>query len=542
MDRLARLFSGQLALLLAGVAAAGLPWLASQYSAPSHPKIVPAGEQRSAPGEMICPSSTLVDQAAPLPSTPLRCSDESPALLPFELAPRSAADAVLPTAFPNDPSIFDAVNGVQGSPPQGPLLFADPATAKHGTGATLGPTSPATPSKKRLPASDRDLLVGEPVDTPIAGLIAEAMTRGRLSARTTPLPNAQAKVPAPSSPEHLEKAEGTLLIPPSGLVPRSEQLERIAQEADRHSRYGFELAGRNAFFAARSEFVTALRLVAQGLDAEHQTNKHTRALAAGLTAMREAEDFIPSKGQMDVNANVAAAVALHQTPVLKDTDESRLVSMFALRCYFTFAQEQLATAMSREVAGSMALHGLGKLNAALASQPDTTIRGAESRTVTFFQAALLTNPKNSMAANDLGVFLAKYGRYAESQQLLERALLVQQHPATWQNLAKVYHALGQVELARRANGRAEAMQLAEKKQRPAANNGSRPMVRWLDPPTFAKTSTDTPRPGQPAPIMPLVTPAKGQPKQAKRPETKKEASTQTGWLPWDLFTKGNTRK
>ena len=36
----------------------------------------------------------------------------------------------------------------------------------------------------------------------------------------------------------------------------------------------------------------ALRLVSQALDAEHQTTTHSRALAAGWTAIREADDML----------------------------------------------------------------------------------------------------------------------------------------------------------------------------------------------------------------------------------------------------------
>ena len=77
------------------------------------------------------------------------------------------------------------------------------------------------------------------------------------------------------------------------LPVRSEQLESIARQADQQTRHGFELAGRGAYFAARSEFIAALRLVAQGLDTDGQTKIHGKSLAAGLTALKEAEDFIP---------------------------------------------------------------------------------------------------------------------------------------------------------------------------------------------------------------------------------------------------------
>ncbi len=76
-----------------------------------------------------------------------------------------------------------------------------------------------------------------------------------------------------------------MLLPLDEARPRSEQLEGIARQSDRHVRHGFELAGKGAYFAARAEFVAALRLLAQGLDAEHQTKVHSQALSAALTAM-----------------------------------------------------------------------------------------------------------------------------------------------------------------------------------------------------------------------------------------------------------------
>ena len=83
--------------------------------------------------------------------------------------------------------------------------------------------------------------------------------------------------------------------------------------------------------------------------------------------------------------------------------------MSALRCYFTFAQEQLAAAVRHEVAGSMALHALGKLHAAYARHKTIRVGAAEPKAMTFYQAALLVFPRNHMAANDLGVLLAQAG-------------------------------------------------------------------------------------------------------------------------------------
>ena len=128
--------------------------------------------------------------------------------------------------------------------------------------------------------------------------------------------------------------------------------------------------------------------------------------------------------------------------------------MTALKCYFTFAQEQFAAAAGREVAGSMALHALGKLHAALAQKKGTPIVAPESKAMVFYQAALLVYPKNYMAANDLGVLLAQCGNYADARAMLEHSLSLCRQSTSWQNLAVVYRQLGQTALAERAGQQA----------------------------------------------------------------------------------------
>ena len=74
---------------------------------------------------------------------------------------------------------------------------------------------------------------------------------------------------------------------------RSQQLEQVAQEADRHSRRGFELAGRGATSPLGLNSSARWRSCAQGLDAEFHTTLHSRAFSASATALQEADDFLP---------------------------------------------------------------------------------------------------------------------------------------------------------------------------------------------------------------------------------------------------------
>ncbi len=257
------------------------------------------------------------------------------------------------------------------------------------------------------------------------------------------------KTSGDNAPAEPAAAKSSPLPTTDATAERSLQLEQVARQADQQTRHGLELAGRGAYFAARAEFLGALRLVAEGLDAERRTKVHGRALAAALIALKEAEDFLPGGSRAEADLDLPGIIAVHATPALKNNAE-QVTPLAALRCYLTFAQEQLAAAVGREVAGSMALHAMGKLHSAWAQKKGTPIVAPESKAMVFYQAALLVYPQNYMAANDLGVLLAQCGHYADSQAMLEHCLSLRQQSTGWQNLSVVYRQLGQTALAAQA--------------------------------------------------------------------------------------------
>jgi|GEM_PF-2727186 len=336
-----------------------------------------------------------------------------------------------------------------------------------------------------------------------------------------------------------EVSQKTSLITPEGtrLANRSIQLERIAQKADAHSKYGFELASRKAYFCARSEFIKALRVVAQGLDVEHRTNKHSRALMCGLVAVKEADDFLPKGTKLEANLNLEGIVGSHCTPVLKDAEVKALTPLEAIRAYFTFAQEQLGTAVQPEMAGSMALHGLGKLHASLATNSkELTMQATEAKAMTFFQASLVANPRNELSANDLGVLLAKCGRYKNAKAMLEHSLLCNEKPSTWGNLAFVYKCLNKNESARLAIARSRNLQSGPSGvgRKSTADKSPTPYVQWVSPDNFAQTYAQSPGTPPPASVSEQqISSAKAV---ATKPLEERQASK---WNIWNIFEKRN---
>ncbi len=290
----------------------------------------------------------------------------------------------------------------------------------------------------------------------------------------------------PSDSGAVGEAPRLLPTDPAGPAPRSRHLELIAREADAHTRRGFELAGLRAYFSARAEFVKALRRVSQGLDTERQTRTHSRALAAGWTALKEADDFLPQGSRLEAELDLPGIIRAHRTPVLKHARDESLAPLTGLQCYLTYAQEQLATAVGEEVAGSMALHGLGNLYRRLAAKGRSTNSAATSKAMVFYQAALLAAPGNYMASNELGVLLARAGRYHEARSALEHSVSIVGLAEGLYNLSVVYHELGHAERARQAYEQCQAAHRAQAQQQAGRSSPVGSNVEWVGPEVFAR--------------------------------------------------------
>ena len=444
----------------------------------------------------LCQAKTLEAPRPRLfPPQPIEFPDEWNPHLREAFEPVTEAESAAPPELPPplplvDPSSPDAVEEKPDTPPETLVpatrtrraYLRTPRRIKRRSstfGLNKGQIQPLEP--------EVDFSLPPPMDeTP-----AQREPPARLESRkpqTTPQPDATQEV------RTTEPALESPLPPIASPANRSRDLELIAREADTHSRRGFDLAGRKACFSARAEFLMALRLVAQGLDAEHQTKAHGRALAAGWTALKEADDFIPRGSRLEAELDLAGIIGRHQTPVLQGTDPENLTQLIALQCYFTFAQEQLAQAAGEEVAGSMALHGLGNLYRALAAKQSGLVRAATPKALVCYQAALLVSPHNYMASNELGVLLARGGRYQEAQNVLEHSVRECEQSVGWHNLAVVYQRLGRTDLARHASAQCRALRQARGENRPA-NTGHQ--VEWVQPSVFTRLLGNHPGLGPP---------------------------------------------
>jgi tetratricopeptide (TPR) repeat protein len=255
---------------------------------------------------------------------------------------------------------------------------------------------------------------------------------------------------------------------------------------------GYALAERGALYAAQTEFVQVLRRIAQAKDAAAGSDEHSRALAAGLRALDEAEDFVPAGIQLEAELDVSVVSSSHRTPVLRD-GRFNVLPHEAAALYHSYAERQLAQAVTGEQAGSMALHGLGKIYALLAARNDDDAQFTQ-RALAIYSAALAAREDNHLAANELGVLMCRNGRAAEATRLFERTIDAAPSALAYHNLAVAQRKLGMHGQA--AANDQESQRLASWERATGAVS-RRAGVRWVSPQEMTRVA-------QPAPLSPAV--------------------------------------
>jgi tetratricopeptide (TPR) repeat protein len=255
------------------------------------------------------------------------------------------------------------------------------------------------------------------------------------------------------------------------------------------------LAERGAVQSAQAEFIAALDLVADALDADTASaaRAHARAAKAGLTALGETKDFVPADTPHDIEINLSQLASTHQTPVLKNIDTRGMSRAEALQRYHTYATQQLAFAGGHSSIASSALYGLGRAETVTTAGASTRNPLGSPNAMAFYQAALQVDPQNYMASNELGVLMARYGDLEGAGVQFTHSISIKPQVETWHNLATVYRKLGQIANANRAEQERDKLVAAQRNQpevpMSAADLAARPTVQWVDSETFAASSS-----------------------------------------------------
>ena len=255
-------------------------------------------------------------------------------------------------------------------------------------------------------------------------------------------------------------------------------MQPVSQRALEISNHAYDLAQRGMLFAARAELIQSLQLVAQALDVQQNTTVHAAALSAGLTALKEAQDFAPSAGHLAGPEDVAELTRSHQTPLFKEAES--VSPVIAQQQYLGYAQSQLALASGKEAVASLTLFRLGKIQMAMAQHQADPQMLHGPQAMAYYQAALAADDRNFLAANELGVLMARYGQLQEARRLLVHSVSIKPQLEAWHNLSIVHERLGEADLARLA---AHERELLAANSPAATDTGGN--VEWVDAKTFA---------------------------------------------------------
>lgn len=324
-------------------------------------------------------------------------------------------------------------------------------------------------------------------------------------------------------------AEPVFESPPPAPLPmigrNNPAMEPVNNMAREHVRRGFSLGERSAVYAARNEFIQALRTITQAVDAQaglgpKDPQSCSQALVRGLGALTEADDLAPSGSRLDGELDIVSILNAHRTPVCKG--QTNIAQLAALQAYFDYSRQELTRAAASNPVASQALTGLGKTYTVTSEKNQ---RLASAKAMVFHQAAVAADPRNHLAANELGVLLARFEQWEAAKQSFLTGLRVQRDAATWQNLASVHARLGEHDLARLAEQERVLLTGGKLNNVVSAVDG-RPTVQWVDPQAFAG-------PPEEAQSHPLPVAAQAQPA-GIRPAAKSQAakSDSWSWLPW----------
>jgi polysaccharide biosynthesis/export protein len=283
----------------------------------------------------------------------------------------------------------------------------------------------------------------------------------------------------------------------------SATVHNVALDAGQLTRESLKLAAKGAVFSARVKLIGALELIADARDARRQTQFHSRALTAGLVALREADDFSHPEGSTAGGCDPVALAAGHSTPLIKCGKPNAVTRLQALQLYYSYATSQLAAAVGGVPEASMALYYLGRLQPYLGESLDRAALLADPKSMALQQAAMLVDPQNYRAANELGVLLVHCGQLEQARKALAYSASLSRRPEVLQNLAIVYKRLGD------EPGAASIMTLAKEGQRRAAEAPSDPstrsMVYLVDHKTFDGENSATAPTSDPALASPIKT-------------------------------------
>ena len=311
-----------------------------------------------------------------------------------------------------------------------------------------------------------------------------------------------------SSPEPAPRSE-----PPRSPAVDAALPPHVESRCQNLVREGLALVDRGAIYSGRNLFLRSLSMLAEARDMSSGSCIHSRMLENARDALKCGEDFATQGDRLASEIDVDHLARVHRLNILPATAESA-TPWVARHLYHDYARKQLAGAVGKSPAASLALYGIGKAAALQARHGADNRARFMAQAITIHQAALDADPKNYLAANELGVLLARNQRWSDARAMFQFAARLRDDPLIWRNLAKTHQQLGETQLAQSASARAGGH----------SRIVPRPTVQWVPPEQFAATQAPGPASRMSSPV---ATPATPEPADASP-----RSAQWNGWLPW----------
>jgi hypothetical protein len=203
---------------------------------------------------------------------------------------------------------------------------------------------------------------------------------------------------------------------------------------------------RGAIFSARQTCWQALEELCRVLDLHRPEGKRAEALRRAMVAMREEEDFYRYSSLQNSRSDLISNLSWsHETPVIREwlkqqassntsQDVQQISPLIAAQHYRSYAREQLIAACDRHPWAADLLYALGKTLEKQAWEDSSRSALIQQHAEIIYQAALETNPKQYLAATQLGYVLLQLDRPQEARDILAYSVNGLPTTAGYQNL------------------------------------------------------------------------------------------------------------
>ncbi len=342
-----------------------------------------------------------------------------------------------------------------------------------------------------------DQMAEAPADHVVAESVIKKAPRQAIAANITAAPTTHLDSIAPVKSEYAFEP-ASIPTPVQQPLANGNKLQRdkprhitipegVQTRAAHHIEYGKSLARRGAFYAARQEFYSALRLVAESVDNQTNSKQYSEGLVAAFIALKEADDFYREQGNIERVADVAEISISHRTQAIHPNEKAQMSAAQAMQAYYAYAQDLLVQTSGHSVVAGEALFCLGRLYTVKASNDTEGSALDYARAIVHHRAALDCDQNHYRSANEIGVLLAKTGQLQPARDMFKRSLRIHQMPQTWNNLAIVHQRLGEMDLAKLANDEYQRLLSG-----PPMNHMAQ-SIQWVTPTEFGTMGPEEPQ-------------------------------------------------